>query len=363
MTGAMSHPAALFLLAALAAAHPAPEPQASPSAAPAPTYTPPPVIMPGPGIYRPNWETVDPKAPVPQPQASTGPAALPHYVGLGKVERDLAIRLRDLIALIDGHLDARRLASARVALERADAHVQAAEAEHLVLKLHADWSDPRARLLDLHDRYAAERRRGVDEESRRLAAQAAAKVGKRVEELARGFGKLNARDAAKRVDEARRALAEAQADPFMVDNPAWPPARDAVVVRLEKLEREVAVRVGQGQLLEQVLRMDALKRSADRRLGQHDWDGALGDLEALGEACLGFEHDLRELEGKGYDRGALSMVTAAGELRGAAFMNQVAAWRHEAERRWDVVERARARARIREEEELRPPDPPRLPGQ
>jgi hypothetical protein len=326
------------------------------------------------GIYRPDWETIDPKAPKPGPVPSGGPVGLPHYVGLGPTEAGLALRLNDLVSLIDGYLGAERLASARVALNRADHLVAGAERDHLVLRLHGDWQVPRTRLLDLRARFEARRRGSIDAESQAVAEAAARQLAIKVDGLARGWGNLPPREAAKRMDAVDRAVAEASADPFLVDNPAWKVANQAVMARVERLERDVAVRVGQGQLLEAMLRMNALKRSADARIAHEAWDDALGDLAALAEACDGFEHDLRALVALGYDPNQLAWSEPAGELRGKVFLLRVSAWRLEGQRRWDVVEGAKARARLRQEEqrqraeaqarELAPPDiplPPPLP--
>jgi len=334
-----------------------------------------PVIVPPSGIYRPTWDTLDPNAATPGPAPSGGPAGLPHYVGLGPTERGLAMRLNDLVSLIDGYLGAERLASARVALNRADNLVAGAERDHLVLRLHGDWQVPRTRLLDLRARFEARRRGSIDAESKAVAEAAARQLAIKVDGLARGWGNLPPREAAKRMDAVDRAVIEASADPFLVDNPAWKVANQAVMARVERLERDVAVRVGQGQLLEAMLRMAALKRSADARLAHEAWDDALGDLAALAEACDGFEHDLRALVAMGYDPNQLAWTEPAGELRGKAFLLRVSAWRMEGQRRWDLVEGAKARARIRQEEqrlraeaqarELMPPDvppPPPLPG-
>lgn len=381
-----------FLAVALAAASPAPAPAASPVSAeeagprvlqpgadlpattkpvapaaspggPGPQPTPNTVIVPPAGIYRPNWETIDPKAPVPHITPGGGNVGLPHYVGLRPTERGLAMRLRDLVGLIEGYLVAERLASARVMIQRADNLVLGAERDHLVLRLHGDWQEPRTRLLDLKARFEQRRRGGVDAESRTLAEAAAKQLAIKVDGLARSWGSLPPKEASKRLDAVNRAVAEAEADPYLVENPAWRAAGAAVLARVDRLERDVAVRVGQGQLLEAILRMADLKRSADARLARGSWDDALGDLAALAEACDGFEHDLRVLVSQGYDPNTLLWIGPDGELRGKAFLLKVSAWRAEGQRRWDVVERARARARIREEgaRQLTPPAPPAPP--
>ncbi|MBI2295680.1 MAG: hypothetical protein HYU76_06540, partial [Betaproteobacteria bacterium] len=59
-------------------------------------------------------ERLLPASTVERAAAKPGPAALPHYVGLGKVERGLAVRLNDLVSLIEGHLAAAGTSKAKL---------------------------------------------------------------------------------------------------------------------------------------------------------------------------------------------------------------------------------------------------------
>ncbi|MEB3197652.1 MAG: hypothetical protein VKP62_10660 [Candidatus Sericytochromatia bacterium] len=299
-----------------------PRPQPEPSLA---------VVIPGPGINRPDWQDLGPpEAGAPPPSR---PSGLPHYVGLPRAAREAAERLRDLSALLRAHLGARRLASARVTLMRAEDLVARAEREHLVLKIHPDWSEPRVELIDLRARYEALRRGPLDDESRRLAEQAAARLAPQFSRAGQGLAALTPPQLEARLLDLRQALAAAEADPYLRENPAWRVARQPLQRDMERLENLLAVRQGQGSLAMALLRIDQLRASADARLAAQDFTGAVGDLEALEEACFTFAHDLADMRAHGFDQTQLSWHGPDGDWRGQAVLARVERWRQEARRR------------------------------
>jgi hypothetical protein len=294
--------------------------------------TPPPAFIPGPGINRPDWQELGPDDHLGAPPLA--PGGLPHYVGLPRPAREAAERLRDLMALLEGHLQAGRLASARIALTRAEEHVHASEEEHLVLKLHPEWSGPRESLLDLRARYESVRRGPVDAESQRLAEIAGIRILKDVKRLSRGFETLDLKTANERLAVMHRILNDSESDPWLIDNPAWRRVRQPLQNWLQKHEKALALRVGAVRLTEAIARIDALRISADAAIVQGSVSTALGDLEALDEACLAFEHELDEMLKNGYELAQLAWSGPTGELRGREVRERVKSWREESQRRY-----------------------------
>jgi hypothetical protein len=231
--------------------------------------------------------------------------------------------------LLEGHLQAGRLVSARIALLRAEAHVQAAEDQHLVLKVHPDWAGPREALLDLRARYEAARRGPVDPESQRVAQAGAQRYASELEVLLRDFAALDLKTAHERLALMRRVLREAEDDPLLIENPAWLVSRQPLLNRVAVQEKALALRVGAVRLSEAIARIDALRLSADAAILQGSISNALGDLEALEDACAGFEHELGEMLANGYDMRLLSWVGPEGELHGREVQNRVRQWRAE----------------------------------
>ncbi|MEB3328024.1 MAG: hypothetical protein VKQ33_02195 [Candidatus Sericytochromatia bacterium] len=327
--------------------------------APAEAPSPPPTVLPalpevipGPGIYYPDWQEAGPHERFATP--APGPGGLPRHVGLGKAEREVVARLEALVARLEGHLDAHRLASARVALGEAEDHVVEAESQHLMLRLYESWTKPRFRLLDLRARLTAARRGPVDAESLAASRAALRALERRLAPLWEGLERLPPEQAEQRLLRMRRWLREAGEAPLLVENPGWLAVRAPLVARLAQAEAGLAIRVGQVRLLDATCRIDRLRAEADRRLASGDLEAATGDLQALEEACAGFEHEYAELVARGYDPAGLAWIGAEGEWRGRAVLARVQRWRQEARRRLGVLGGAPAAAP--------PPRPPAHPA-
>jgi hypothetical protein len=322
----------------------------------------PPEVVPGPGIYYPEWQEAGPNERFATPEP--GPGGLPRHVGLGKAEREAVARLGTLVARVEASLDAGRLASARVALGEAEALVAEAESRLLMLKLHDSWAEPRFRLLDLRARLTAARQGPVDAESLAVARAALRGLEERCGPLWQGLEKLPPAQAEQRVLQMRRWLREAGEAPLLVENPGWLAVRAPLVARLEQAEAGLAVRVGQVRLLEAIGRIDRLRAEADRQLAGGDIEAAVGDLQALEEACAAFEHEYSELVARGYKPDALAWIGPEGEWRGRAVLARVQRWRQEARRRLGLLGEAPATAPrpTPAQAPSPPPVPPALPA-
>lgn len=303
---------------------------------PAPTVLPaPPVVAPGPGVYYPDWQELGPNERFASPEPE--PGGLPRHVGLSKAEKEAVERLRSLVARLEGHLSARRLASARVALAEAEGLVSETEARYLFLKVHASWSEPRLSLIELRSRYATEREGPVDDESLAVAEAGLRELEARLAPLWKGLERLAPTDAEQRLLQLRRLVREAGEAPLLKENPGWLALRAPLMVRLEKAEAALAVRVGQVRLVDAIWRIDRLRAVADERLASGEVEAAVGDLQALEEACAGFEHEYGELTARGYDPAGLVWAGVEGEWKGRAVLARVQRWRQEARRRLGVL--------------------------
>ncbi|MEB3222149.1 MAG: hypothetical protein VKS61_08745 [Candidatus Sericytochromatia bacterium] len=336
--------AALGLLgpgAGALAAGPAQAPPPPEVATPAPTVLPPPpAVVPGQGIYYPDWQELGPNERFATPEPD--PGGLPRHVGLGRAEREVLARLEGLVARTTACLEAGKLASARVALAEAEALVADAEERYVVLKLQAAWSGPRFGLLDLRARLTAARQGPVDAESLAVARVALRELEARTAPLWKDLERLAPAQAEQRLAQLRRLVQEAGSAPMLVENPGWLAVRAPLVARLERAEAGLAIRVGQVRLLDATVRIDRLRSLADGRLAAGELEAAVGDLQALEEACAGFEHEYGELVARGYDPAGLAWIGPEGAWRGKAVLARVQRWRQEARRRLGVLGHAPA---------------------
>jgi hypothetical protein len=312
------------------------------------------VVVPGPGIQYPDWQEAGPNERFASPEPE--PGGLPRHVGLGRAERGAVDRLCALVARVEASLDAGKLASARVALVEAETLVAEAEGRHLMLKLFASWSEPRFTLLEQRARLTAARQGPVDAESLAVSRSALARLEERLAPLWKGLERLPPAQVEQRLLQMRRWVREAGEAPLLIENPGWLAVRAPLMLRIERAEAGLAIRVGQVRLLDATCRIDRLRAAADRQVAAGDFEAAAGDLLALEEACAGFEHEYTELVARGYDPAGLVWIGAEGEWRGRAVLGRVQRWRREARRRLGLLGQAPA-----PEARPAPPSPPAPP--
>lgn len=295
-------------------------PAAGPSPAPSGTPAPAPVMR-----------RMTPATPTPIPS----PSGLPHYLGLGPWEQAQLDRLLAELVAAEADLAKAQVASAHVVLARARREADSAQRQLLVLPLYPAWTDARLRLDEDDAKVKSSWAKGPDPESKALVAAASRRMEALIAPMERGAAKDEA------IATARQALDHENAEPRFQDNPAWQAPLLALTRRLDRLAQREALRAGESILLDEIARMSELDASARAKLAREDFDGALGDYEALEEACLTFKADLASLEARGFDPASIRYAGMEGDRQGRNFLARVDHWLLDAHRRNDLVAQAR----------------------